>query len=381
VSQERIVLLDPLGNLGHFREALARPGLPVDVLSRWEDVLTLGRDEECGSSSLVVILDGDGESGLDPGLSVRIGEAAPELPPIVLSVVRDRARGRVWTLAGAGSFLERPVDLEELRSEVDRWLRFSDRLKKSGKRVEELRSFFAMFAHDLKNPLNAISGYCELVMAHPQLPREVAEDLEKVRRNLDLLSTMAQGLLEMVRGNARLRISPRETELSFVVREAVEMMRVRALARGIVIQVRVEGAGALVRIDPPRIIEALANVLDNAIKFSPERSLIQVGVSGEAAEMVITIDDEGSGIPAGEREQIFERFGRPKSHGALGGLGLGLSIARDIVTLHQGSIWAEARSPRGTRIAIRLPKAGAGVVGAPERVAVGAAAALEEGPR
>jgi len=362
VSLERIVILDPLEKLRYLKDSLTSPGMTVEVLDRYEELLELSRQLQPSLSSMVIVLDGDAPSGLEPELAVRVAEIAPELPPVALAVVGDPERGRAWTSAGAGSFLLRPVDPEDLQREVKRWLRFSDRLRSANRQLEALRKFFAMFAHDLKNPLSAISGYCELASGRADLPGDVRDDLEKVRRNIDLLSTMSQGLLEMARGNARLGLSPREADLARVVKEAVEMMSVRAYARKIAILVRPPGPKVLVRIDPPRIIEALANVLDNAIKFSPEHSMIEVIVSisdrgpdEPVNEALITIDDEGPGVPLAEREKIFNRFPAP---GQQGGLGLGLSIARQIFELHGGSIQVEGRSPGGTRMAIRLPLSG-----------------------
>lgn len=357
LSHERIILLDPRGSLGSGKEALSGTGVSTELFSRFEDLQASLREPHPDPTSLVVVVDGDPESGLALDLSARLAELSPELPPIVVAVVRDRRRGRSWTDAGAGSFLERPVDPQELRGEVERWLHFTERLKWGANQVEALRRFFAMFAHDLKNPLSAISGYCELASAHPLLPGEAREDLEKVRRNIDLLSTMAQGLLEMVRGNSRLRIDPREVELTSVVKEAVAMMRVRAGARGMAIHLRAEAGPTLVRIDPPRFIEALANVLDNAIKFSPERSAVEVAIQSQGSQVLITIDDEGPGIPLSEREAVFEKFAHVSTQLHQGGLGLGLSIARDIVKLHRGAIWVEGRPSGGTRIVIRLPLA------------------------
>jgi signal transduction histidine kinase len=324
--------------------------------------MDLGHQLQSSLTSMVIVVDGDAPSGLQPELTAQVAEISPELPPVALAVVGDPERGRVWTAAGAGSFLLRPVDPEDLQREVKRWLRFSDRLRGANRQLEALRKFFAMFAHDLKNPLSAISGYCELASTRADLPGDVREDLEKVRRNIDLLSTMSQGLLEMARGNARLGLSLREADLCRVVKEAVEMMSVRAHARKIAILVRPAAPQVLVRVDPPRIIEALANVLDNAIKFSPEHSVIEVSISTQSRapdepvnEALITIDDEGPGVPPADREKIFNRFAGAPGPGQQGGLGLGLSIARQIFELHGGSIAVEGRSPAGTRMAIRLP--------------------------
>ena len=215
-----------------------------------------------------------------------------------------------------------------------------------------------MYAHDLKNPLAAIGGYCEIAQAHPLLPEEAREDLTRVHRQIELLNTMSQGLLEMVRGPDPFRITPKLAHLAPVVKEAVEMLRLRAGSRGISFCLKAEDRLPAVRIDTPRIIEALANVLDNAITFSPDRATIWVVIASKDGTVEVSVEDEGPGIPLSSKDIIFERFTPAAALVPQGNLGLGLSIARDIVEQHDGTIRAEPRSPKGTRITISIPQAG-----------------------
>ncbi len=379
MNQARIVFLDPRGGLEAWKGVLTGPESSPETLDRIESLLERG-DGGAEPLPLAVVLDGDGGSGLEPGDLKRLGELTSKVPPVVIALVTDRDRGRAWVGAGASAFLERSSDPTDLRALVEGWSRLSSLLLRSVLREEVLRKFFAMYAHDLKNPLSAIAGYCELAISNPQLPGEIREDLSKMARSIELLNAMAQGLLEMVRGTGALLISPRETRLAAVVKEAVEMLRLRAGAKGIAIWVRADDPSVMVHIDPARMIEALANVLDNAIRFSPDRSSIELSISADARDAWLTVDDEGPGIHPQNRERVFDRFTRAAASSPQGNLGLGLSIARDIIELHRGSIRAEARSPRGTRIAIRIPRSDpAASVPAPAGPPVAAAAASEAG--
>jgi signal transduction histidine kinase len=355
MSQARIVFMDPRESLKAWRDGLSASGTTVEVVPGMDQLLG-STDAGADPVPLVVVLDGEAGSGLEPDQLKRFGELAVKAPPVVIALVPDRPRGRAWVEAGASAFIERTSDPADLAALIAGWLRLSSLLLRSVLREEVLRKFFAMYAHDLKNPLSAIAGYCELAIANPQLPADTREDLSKMGRSIELLNAMAQGLLEMVRGTGALLISPRETRLASVVKEAVEMLRLRAGAKGIAIWVRADDPSVVVRIDPARMIEALANVLDNAIRFSPDRSSIEVSISADPKDAWVTIDDEGPGILPQNRERIFDRFTRAAASSPQGNLGLGLSIARDIVELHRGAIRAEPHTPRGTRIAIRIPR-------------------------
>jgi signal transduction histidine kinase len=167
--------------------------------------------------------------------------------------------------------------------------------------------------------------------------------------------------MELVRSPDPFRVSPRPAQLAKVVQEAVEMLLPRAAARGIAIHTRLEAEEGVIPVDASRVIEALANVIDNALKFSPRGSTVDVVVSGASGGAQIRIEDEGPGIAPGQREMIFDRFTRAAAGVPEGNLGIGLSIARDIVEQHGGKIWAEARSPKGTRIVLEIPRSTTGV--------------------
>jgi two-component system sensor histidine kinase KdpD len=101
-----------------------------------------------------------------------------------------------------------------------------------------------------------------------------------------------------------------------------------------------------VRVDAARIEQVLVNLLENAAKHTPPGTRVRVRVDREPERLLVSVEDEGPGLPEGDPEQLFAKFHRGNAESALGGVGLGLAICRAIVQLHGGRIWAERRPPR-----------------------------------
>jgi two-component system sensor histidine kinase KdpD len=113
------------------------------------------------------------------------------------------------------------------------------------------------------------------------------------------------------------------------------------------------------RIDSVLVGQVLVNILENAVKYSPPGSPLEVAVApGDAGEVVVSIADRGPGIPAGQETRIFDKFHRASTDGAAGGVGLGLAICRAIVGAHGGRIWAENRPAGGALFKLTLPTGG-----------------------
>jgi len=111
----------------------------------------------------------------------------------------------------------------------------------------------------------------------------------------------------------------------------------------------------LVFVDATLIVQVLANLLDNAAKYTPASTAIAVSAVGQDGFVRVTVDDDGPGLPAGDPERLFEKFHRGDDEGTIVGVGLGLSICRAIVTAHGGTISAEARPNGGARLTFTLP--------------------------
>ncbi|QZA33002.1 ATP-binding protein [Hydrogenibacillus sp. N12] len=238
------------------------------------------------------------------------------------------------------------------------------------KRLEaRQKAFVADVSHELKTPLTTIKSHVEALLDDPPPPAVQAKFLATVARETERMIRLVGDLLFLARleGEAApLRRVP--LSLERLVRGAAERFRPAFRQAGIALALEAAGADLWADGDWDMLDRVLDNVLSNALKFTPAGGRVTVTLGpadGGAAE--IRVEDTGVGIPEEARERVFERFyrvdkARSRAHG---GSGLGLSIAREIVERHGGTIRAEGRPGGGTAIVIRLPavsKAG----GAPE---------------
>ncbi len=227
--------------------------------------------------------------------------------------------------------------------------------------------FVSGVSHELRTPLAQIRMFSETLL----LDRVRSE--EERRRSLAILDQEARRLTHLVenllyfsraeRRVARLALEP--TDLSAVVREVVEGFAPLAAARGVAIRVAAPG-DLVIPADAGAVRQMLLNLLDNAVKYGPPGQTIAVGAAltdrGDGARL--WVDDQGPGVPPGERERLWERFWRPERHqdSAVAGTGIGLAIVRELATLHQGRAWVEpGPGPAGgARFIIELPATGHG---------------------
>ena len=136
----------------------------------------------------------------------------------------------------------------------------------------------------------------------------------------------------------------------------VEHMRTLAEEEGIVVEVKKGQDGAEAWVDPARVYQVLLNLVNNAIKFTPSGGRVTVGIAGDGDEVRVSVADTGPGIPAGELERIFEKFHQlGESASSYRGAGIGLSIARRLVEMHGGRIWAESEDGEGSTFLFTLP--------------------------
>lgn len=208
--------------------------------------------------------------------------------------------------------------------------------------------FLSTVSHELRTPLGYIKGYASTLLL-PDGPR----DEETTRRCLrviveasDELQELVDNLLDMSKiGAGVLSVEPRPVRLGALARAAVERARVRA--RGHRLRVAVPAHLPLVAADAHRVEQVLYNLLDNAIKYSPEGGRVTIAAQADGAEVLVSVSDEGLGIPSEELGEIFERFhrGRTARSRHIGGSGLGLAICKGIIEAHGGRVWAESPAP------------------------------------
>jgi heavy metal sensor kinase len=222
---------------------------------------------------------------------------------------------------------------------------------------EQLRRFTADASHELRTPLSVVRGIGEAALTGTRTPSEYKEAMGSMLEEVDRLTNLVDTLLRLSHADAgRVRLSREPVDLGTLARDAAGSLGLLAEERRQ--DVRINIAGAVV-VDADRMLlrEAVTNVLDNAIKYSPSSSIIEVEVAQADGHGVLTIADQGPGIPAAQRERVFDRFfrldeGRSRDRG---GTGLGLSIAKWAVEVNGGRISVDPRQPHGSVFRIELP--------------------------
>jgi len=219
--------------------------------------------------------------------------------------------------------------------------------------------FIAALSHELRTPLNAILGWMYM-LRQDALPSDArGKAAEAVVRNADLLSRLIEDLLDTSRiTTGRLALARASTDLAAVVGSAIESVLPASEARDV--RVRFDRTAGLPPVDgdAQRLQQVVWNLLSNAIKFSSPGGTVTVTLAPEARDLVLTVQDEGIGIDPAFLPQVFDRFQQADSSQARGhgGLGLGLYIARHLVSLHDGTLEAHSDGAgAGARFVMRLP--------------------------
>lgn len=234
--------------------------------------------------------------------------------------------------------------------------------------VERMKEeFLATVSHELRTPLGFIMGYATSLLL-PDAPADPATTRRCIQIIADAseeLKQLVDDLLDMTKiGSGSLSVLPAPTQLGPLVDSAVERIRVRGPRHTFVVDV--PSSIPAVRADARRIEQVLYNLLDNAIKYSPDGGVVAVRVQPRATEVLVSVLDDGVGLLPDEVTTIFDRFYRghiARSRG-IAGTGLGLAICKGIVEAHGGRIWAESprsdgrsTGPRGTTICFTVPLA------------------------
>lgn len=253
---------------------------------------------------------------------------------------------------------------DELRSLSLTLNRLLDRLQQA---FESQERFIADASHELKTPLAILRGELDLMKSRPRSAEEVTHFLDSASQELDQLSRVVDDLLLLARvdaGAGSLQVEP--TRLDEAVLEVVSRLELLAKKRNQRIQLDLapssdpDGSDSSFEIsadgDLARVL--VKNLIENALKFSPEGSSVEVRVAEGASELTFSVRDHGPGIPTHLQSQIFERFYRIPGAERAPGAGLGLAIARRIIQAHGGSLEMVSEEGRGATFLARFPRQG-----------------------
>ena len=240
------------------------------------------------------------------------------------------------------------------------------------RKVEDLSrlkdEFLSIASHELRTPVTSIKGYTQLAkMLIKEGDLNTSEEyLDIALDQIDRMSRLILELLDVSRiETGRLEIRREPIAWPQFVRDVVHRHHTAVSDRRF--HLSVPEAGKIVTGDRDRLEQVLGNLLENAVKYSPDGSDVTVTVEDKVDSLVTAVCDRGIGIPSDELNQVFERFhrGRQVSSTNYGGLGLGLYITKQIIERHGGSIWVESREGQGTTFSFSLPAAEASMAALP----------------
>ena len=218
--------------------------------------------------------------------------------------------------------------------------------------------FIAILSHDLRNPIGAASSCAEMLLtdvSYKTMDSEIKHWLGFIKRNVDTSLRLIADLLDMERmANGKLELNIQRNCIGKIVRESVETFVLAASAKNILLRVVPANVEGWINCDADRIQQVISNLISNAIKFTPEGGRITVNVELNEAELQISVNDTGSGVPSENKDQIFERFAQLSSNDRRG-LGLGLYISKLLVEAHHGSIVVESKLGHGSSFRFNIP--------------------------
>lgn len=228
--------------------------------------------------------------------------------------------------------------------------------------------FIAVLSHELRTPLTPALAALSLLRTDMRLPADVREDLDLIRRNIDLEVRLIADLLDVSRIVAgKLHLEQRPVDVAVTIREAAAIVRSDLEAKGQQLVIDTPGAPYPITGDSARLQQVFWNLLRNAIKFSPEHSTITIRAQIESAgpptpvpaeHLRVEVIDQGCGIAPDLLAGVFHAFAQAPDARRLGGLGLGLSICKAVLEMHGGTITAHsAGRGQGATFAVRLPLA------------------------
>ena len=217
--------------------------------------------------------------------------------------------------------------------------------------------FFHAVAHDLRAPLLSMQGYIKLLEKSCAAEGKSAEYVSNIRISSSRLFEMLENILDIARmdsGNLKPRLAPIDAGKLFS--EVFNGFKALFDEKGVEFKMASVPPGLLVKGDERLLRRVVENFLSNAFKFTPKGGSVAMGAEAEGGKAVFYVSDTGPGIPGDQREAVFEKYRQLDGQEAeRGGFGLGLAIAKKIVELHKGRIWAEPASSGGSRFAFELP--------------------------
>jgi len=333
-----------------------------------KDVDEVCRELDRGAGALLFT-----EEALSPETAPRLGQALnhqpawSDVPIVILSGVPDaETQSRPFRELGRRTnvtVIDRPVRIQSLISTAQTALRARDRqyqiaelMEKLQDRVHERDRFLAILGHELRNPLGAILLAAQMRDGDGRLDGEHAELIERQSKHLTRLVNDLLDLSRVVSGKIVLK---REViDLDDALHQAMEMVHDAAKRQKVTVELKKTGEPLPVYADPLRAAQIIANVVGNAIKYTPEGGHIVVSVERNGEHACVRVTDDGVGIDGDRIDTIFELFAQAENAigRAQGGMGIGLALVKNLLELHGGKISVKSDGVgKGSEFLISFP--------------------------
>ena len=291
----------------------------------------------------------------------------PEVKCLYMAV---RSEGRVWAVIGIRADNSPPIDeyrknlmisiLDEcaLAVEKDHMTREKQRMEENARQESLRANLLRSISHDLRTPLTSISGNAAILMENQgQLSEASLKRLyTSIYDDAIWLNGLVENLLTITRTeNGTMKLNPQTELVADTVEEALRHIDRDAVHRHIAMDLPDEML--LARMDAGLIVQVLVNLLNNAVKYTPEGARIIVGVRRQDETALIWVEDDGQGVPPGDEDRVFDMFytGVKRSPDSRRGIGLGLALCKSIVQAHGGEIGVENVQPHGAKFWFTLP--------------------------
>lgn len=282
-----------------------------------------------------------------------------DIPVIFISALDDVEDKVKAFEAGGVDYITKPFHVEEVVARVRSHLTLQDQ-RRAIQRLSNLKDdLMHIVAHDLKNPISIIRGYCEMLI-DGTFEIDPNETLHKMQGTAEQMLGLVTALLDYGRLEEDIPLTITAQELAPVISESVESFSLPAQEKSITITTQIDAPDVIVGIDRERLMQAVGNLVGNAVKYTGNGGQVAVTLSADPDVAYIEVSDNGKGIPPEHLPRLFERFYRvPQKNGErrIAGTGLGLAIVKLIVEKHGGTVSVESAVNVGSRFTIRLPRA------------------------
>ena len=351
-------------DLVRLRLVESNPAVDVSCVSRLADGLEWLKQ---GSPSLV-LLDLNLPDSQGAETFRRVLEKAPDVPVVILSGQDDQGLAIKALHQGVQDYLVKggltSGDLDRsIRYAVERQALLRSLEMSRKQQLEFKNQFLSHVSHELRTPLTCIHQFVTILLdgLAGEITDEQKAHLGTILKSVNQLNAMVRDLLQAARAESgKIVLEKRCVSLGDLIRLAVQMMHAMGNQKGVGLEVGVEAGLPFVYGDPDRILEVLINLIDNAIKFTPSEGAVSISASRVPTDpdfVCVSVTDTGPGIAPEARSLIFERlYQHPDSvDNNRKGLGLGLFIAKELVTMHGGRIWAASDGASGSTFSFTLP--------------------------